>query len=108
SYENTWKVTTDGLNSDLPEKLVEVMQGLEDNNKKLRYATRLQTGKLDGRRLTAYKTSDKLFKKKAIKHKDYQFTILVDTSGSMFQGPTYIDEDGEECNQYYKDEENWA
>lgn len=65
-------------------KLEELLGNLEANNKKLRYAKRLQGGKLDGRRLTAYKTSDRLFKKKAIKHKDYQFNILIDTSGSMF------------------------
>lgn len=65
-------------------KLTELLGNLEANNKKLRYAKRLQGGKLDGRRLTAYKTSDRLFKKKAIKHKDYQFNILIDTSGSMF------------------------
>lgn len=65
-------------------KLNELLTGLEANNKKLRYSKRLQKGKLDGRRLTAYKTSDRLFKQKAIKHKDYQFNILIDTSGSMF------------------------
>lgn len=66
------------------ERLSKILEQLEKNNKKLRYDRRLQLGKLDGRRLTAYKTSDRLFKKKAIKHNDYQFTILLDTSGSMF------------------------
>lgn len=65
-------------------KLNDVLNSLEANNKKLRYNKRLQTGKLDGRRLTSYKTSDRLFKKKSIKHKDYQFNIMIDLSGSMF------------------------
>lgn len=66
------------------DKMAELLKRLEDNNKRLRYDTRIENGKLDGRRLTAYKTSSKLFKKKAIKHKNYQFTIMLDTSGSMF------------------------
>jgi len=70
----------------IDDKLTEILARLEDNNKRLRYANRLQNGKLDGRRLCAFKTSDRLFKKKAIKHKNYQFTIMVDTSGSMFEG----------------------
>jgi len=65
-------------------KLTKALEALEVNNKKLRYDRRLLSGKLDGRRLVAHKTSERLFKKKAIKHRDYQFTLLVDTSGSMF------------------------
>ena len=65
------------------DKLTDVLMSLVENNKKLRYNKRLQSGKLDGRRLTAYRTSDKLFKLKAIKDKKYQFTFLIDTSGSM-------------------------
>jgi len=64
--------------------LTDMFRNIQANNKRLRYDKRLQSGKLDGRRLTAYKTSDRLFKKKAIKHRDYQFTIMVDLSGSMF------------------------
>ncbi len=78
------EVADDYLDYSENHKLTELLNGLEANNKKLRYAKRLQGGKLDGRRLTAYRTSDRLFKKKAIKHKDYQFNILIDTSGSMF------------------------
>jgi hypothetical protein len=74
-------VTSAELTSD--PALTEVLNNIVDNNKKLRYNKRLQSGKLDGRRLTAYKTSDRLFKLKAIKDKKYQFTFLIDTSGSM-------------------------
>jgi len=66
-----------------PPQSPDLLKRLEDNNKRLRYNKRLENGKLDGRRLTAYKTSNKLFKKKAIKYKNYQFTIMLDTSGSM-------------------------
>lgn len=72
------------VNFSANDKMAELLKRLEDNNKRLRYDTRIENGKLDGRRLTAYKTSSKLFKKKAIKHKNYQFTIMLDTSGSMF------------------------
>lgn len=68
------------------DKLTEVLTNLTENSKRLRYNRRLQTGKLDGRRLSAYRTSDKLFKQKAIKDKNYQFTFLIDTSGSMLSG----------------------
>ena len=78
------KIADDYFDFSANTKLTELLGNLEANNKKLRYAKRLQGGKLDGRRLTAYRTSDRLFKKKAIKHKDYQFNILIDTSGSMF------------------------
>lgn len=64
-------------------KMTDLFKQLQDNNKRLRFKTRLQSGKLDTRQLTRYKTSDKLFKQKSIKHKDYQFTIMLDTSGSM-------------------------
>ena len=74
----------DAMKLDLDDNLVTILKRIEDNNRKLRYDKRLQRGKLDGRRLTAFRTSDRLFKKKAIKHKNYQFAIMVDTSGSMF------------------------
>lgn len=76
------------------DKLTEVLVNLTENSKRLRYNKRLQTGKLDGKRLTAYKTSDRLFKQKAIKEKHYQFTFLIDTSGSMLGGMG-DDEEGE-------------
>jgi len=63
--------------------LSETLDNLLNNAKRLRYDRRLETGKLDGRRLTAYKTSKRLFKKKAINKRNYQFTFLLDTSGSM-------------------------
>lgn len=65
------------------EQLTEVMKQLAENAKRLRYNKRLTSGKLDSNRLTAYRTSDRLFKKKAIKDKHYQFTFLIDNSGSM-------------------------
>ena len=68
------------------DKLTQVLTDLTANNKKLRYDKRLESGKLDGQRLTQYKTSKRLFKKKAIKDKNYQFTFLIDTSGSMLNG----------------------
>lgn len=65
------------------EELTKVMENLITNNKKLRFNKRLENGKLDGNRLASYKTSKKLFKKKKISEKNYQFTFLIDTSGSM-------------------------
>lgn len=70
-------------NIELDDELTKVLINLTENNKRLRYNKRLQSGKLDGKRLTSYKTSDRLFKLKAIKDKHYQFTFLLDTSGSM-------------------------
>jgi hypothetical protein len=78
------------LDLKLNDKLTDVLVNLAQNAKRLRYDRRLETGKLDGRRLTAYKTSHRLFKKKAIKDKHYQFTFLLDTSGSM----GHSDDDG--------------
>jgi nitric oxide reductase activation protein len=63
--------------------LADTMNNLLNNAKRLRYDRRLESGKLDGRRLSAYRTSDRLFKRKAIKNRNYQFTFLMDTSGSM-------------------------
>lgn len=80
----------DKLDLKLNDKLTDVLVNLSENAKRLRYDKRLQAGKLDTKRLTAYKTSDRLFKKKAIKDKHYQFTFLLDTSGSM----GHSDDDG--------------
>lgn len=71
------------IDFDTDEHLTEELQNLLANSKRLRYNRRLQSGKLDGRRLSSYRTSDRLFKKKAIKDRNYQFTFLMDTSGSM-------------------------
>lgn len=81
------------LSNSIDDELVNIIKEIEANNKKLRYDKRLTHGKLDGRRLTAYKTSDRLFKKKAIRHRDYQFTIMLDTSGSMFDSANYYADD---------------
>lgn len=75
----------DPVNISVDDKLVEILERLELNSRKLRYDRRLQNGKLDGRRLSAFRVSDRLFKKKAIKHRDYRFVFMMDTSGSMFQ-----------------------
>lgn len=83
-YETAFNETVGGKDLTSDEKLNKVLNALIENAKKLRYDRRLTHGKLDGRRLLAYKTSDRLFKKRAIKYRSYRFAILVDTSGSMF------------------------
>lgn len=64
-------------------ELTTILDNLLCNAKKLRYNRRLETGKLDPRRLASYKTSTRLFKQRKISDKNYQFTFLIDTSGSM-------------------------
>ena len=75
--------TLQGANLEIDPKLAGTLENLLNNAKRLRYNKRLEVGKLDGKRLSAYKTSTRLFKKKAINTKNYQFTFLMDTSGSM-------------------------
>lgn len=50
-----------------------------------RHTTKRKTGKLDIKRLHAYRTSEDLFKNKSIlpKGKNHMVTILIDASGSM-------------------------
>lgn len=64
-------------------KVTDQLRNLLANSNRLRFNRRLEAGKLDGRRLSSYRTSTRLFKKKAIKDRNYQFTFLMDTSGSM-------------------------
>ncbi len=65
------------------DKVSDVLRQLQENNKKLRFHKRLKAGKIDVHSLVNYRTSDKLFKVKAIKDYDYGFTVILDTSGSM-------------------------
>lgn len=82
----------DSLDTNIDKKLHTILNNLVVNSKKLRYERRLDHGKLDGRSLVRHKVSDRLFKKKAIKYRKYRFTILVDTSGSMFNSDGPNDE----------------
>lgn len=76
------------LKADSYERVKRILEGIRANNKRLRYNKRLTRGKLDSSRLYTVATSRpedlRLYKQKAIRDREYQFTFLVDTSGSMF------------------------
>lgn len=82
--KNVLDTYLDNVDTNSSDKLKNVLEQLINNSKKLRYNRRLDTGKLDGRSLSQYKLTNRLFKKRAIKYKKYQFNIMLDTSGSMF------------------------